>query len=315
MALDQATQAFLAFMTGAAGPNPVPPWEMTPAQVRGIFAMDPVLFGEPPDMQHTRDLSIPVRDGASIPGRLLVPTKRPRALLVYLHGGGWVLGELFRFDTLARRLAVRTGAAVLLVDYRLAPEYPFPVPVLDAWDALCWAGAQTEALLGMSVPLLVGGDSAGGNLAAVVSRRAHEHGGPELAAQLLIYPVTDADFTRASYLAPDNQTLLPTPLMAWFWGHYIQDPAARQHPDASPLRAADLAGLAPALVLTAAHDILRDEGVAYADALRAAGVEVEHHDIPGQMHGFFTMTGILPGSDVGMDKIAAFVERRLPIRN
>jgi len=311
MALDWPTQAFLKSMSEAAGPNPTPAWEMEPARLREVFVIDPALFGEPPPMHRVEHIAIPARDGASISARLLVPAEHPRALLVYLHGGGWVLGEISRYDTLARRLALRTGAAVLLVDYRLAPEHPFPVPVHDCWDALGWADTQCGALLGRKVPLLVGGDSAGGNLAAVVSRHARERGGPELAAQLLIYPVTDADFTRASYLEPENQTLLPTPFMAWFWDQYIADPAARQHPDASPLRAANLAGLAPALVLTAQHDILRDEGQAYAAALSAAGVEVEHHEIAGQMHGFFTMTGILPGSDVGMEKIAAFVERVL----
>jgi len=311
MALDQATQALLTSMAEAAGPNPVPPWQMSADELRQTFASDPAMFGEPPPMARAEDVLIPARDGASIPGRLLVPDGHPRALFVYLHGGGWVLGNLAGFDTLARRLALRTGAAVLLVDYRLAPEFPFPVPLQDCWDALCWASTQCRARLGADVPLLVGGDSAGGNLGAVLARWTRERGGPELAAQILIYPVTDADFTRASYLEADNQTLLSTPFMVWFWDQYIADPAARQHPDASPLRAADLAGLPPALVLTAQHDILRDEGQAYAAALTAAGVEVEHHELAGQMHGFFSMTGILPGSDLGMDRIGTFVERVL----
>jgi len=309
MALDQATQAFLTSMAEARGPTPA--WEMPPERVREIFVIDPALFGDPPPMHRAEDISIPVRDGGSIPGRLLVPVQHPRALLVYLHGGGWVLGKLSSFETLARRLAARTRAALLLVDYRLAPEYAFPVPVQDCWDALCWANAQCSALLGADVPLLVGGDSAGGNLSAVVSRWAQGRGGPKLSAQILIYPVTDADFSRGSYLEPENQTLLPTPFMVWFWNHYLPDPDARRNPDASPLRAADLSGLAPALVLTAQHDILRDEGQAYAAALATAGVEVEQHEIAGQMHGFFSMTGILPGSDIGMDKVAAFVERIL----
>jgi len=311
MALDQATQALLKSMAEAAGPDPVPPWQMSADELRETFASDPAMFGEPPPMVRTEDIAIPTRDGTSIPGRLLVPAEHPRALFVYLHGGGWVLGNLSGFDTLARRLARRTRAAVLLVDYRLAPECPFPVPLQDCWDALCWAGAQCRTRLGTDVPLLVGGDSAGGNLSAVLARWTRERGGPELAAQILIYPVTDADFTRASYLEPDNQTLLSTPFMVWFWDQYIADPAARRNPDASPLRAADLSGLPPALVLTAQHDVLRDEGQAYAAALSAAGVAVEHHEIAGQMHGFFTMTGILPGSDLGMDRIGAFVERTL----
>jgi len=311
MALDQATRALLKKMADTAGPDPTPAWEMSVARVRETFVFDPSTFGTPPPMYRAEDVTIPTCDGGPIPGRLLVPVEHPKALFVYLHGGGWVLGSLARFDTLARRLAARTGAAVLLVDYRLAPEHPFPVPLNDSRDALCWADAECGRLLGAKVPLLVGGDSAGGNLAAVLAHWARERGGPQLAAQILIYPVTDADFSRASYSEPENQTRLPTPLMAWFWDHYIADPAARLTPDAAPLRAADLTGLPAALVLTAQHDILRDEGQAYATALAAAGVAVEHHEIAGQMHGFFSLTGVLPGSDIGMEKIAAFVEKIL----
>jgi len=307
MTLDQATLALLNKMNETVGPTPI--WEMDAAAARAAFAFDPSMFGDPPPMQRTEEVIIPTRDGAFIPAQLLVPVAHPRAFLVYLHGGGWVLGELSRFDTLARRLALRTESAVLLVDYRLAPEFPFPTPLHDCWDALCWANDKCRVLLGMKVPLLVGGDSAGGNLAAVVSRWARDRSGPGLAAQILIYPVTDADFSRASYLEDANQTLLPTPFMAWFWNMYLPDQDARQHPDASPLRASHLVGLPPALILTAQHDILRDEGQAYAAALATAGVEVEQHEIAGQMHGFFTMTGILPGSDIGMRKIANFVER------
>jgi len=312
MALDQATQALLRAMAEAAGPNPTPAWEMSAAELRKTFAFDPSAFGVPPPVFRSQDVAMPTRDGSMIPGRLFMPVEHPKALLVYFHGGGWVLGTLAGFDTLARRLAVRTGAAVLLVDYRLAPEHPFPVPLHDSWDALCWADSECERLLGARLPLLIGGDSAGGNLSAVLARWAREHGGPALAAQILIYPVTDADFSRASYAEPENQTRLPTPLMNWFWNHYIQDPAARLTPDAAPLRAPDLSGLVPALVLTAQHDILRDEGQAYAAALSAAGVSVEHHEIAGQMHGFFSLTGILPGSDIAMEKIAGFVAKRLP---
>jgi len=310
MALDQATQALFKTMVEAAGPIPV--WEMSAVEVRQARKSDPAIFGTPPPMFRAEDVSIPTRDGSAIPGRLLVPAEHPRALFVYLHGGGWVLGDLAGYDTLARRLAARTGAATLLVDYRLAPEHPFPVPLHDCWDALCWADEECARLVGEKVPLLVGGDSAGGNLAAVLARWTREQGGPQLAAQVLIYPVTDADFSCASYAEPENQTLLPTPFMAWFWDQYIADPAARLTPDAAPLRARDLSGLAPALVLTAQHDILRDEGQAYAAALRAAGVVVEHHDIAGQMHGFFRYTGILPGSDTAMAKIGEFVEKYCP---
>jgi len=313
MALDQATRDFLKAVAEAAGADAPPTWEMTPVQARETFTLDPEVFGPAPQMHRAEEISIPVSDGTLIPARLLIPTPAPQAIFVYLHGGGWVLaGDLDIFDTLARRLAVRTGAAVLLVNYRLAPEFPFPIPVNDCWDALRWAHSHKIGIAGADVPLLVGGDSAGGNMSAVLARRSRERGGPPIAGQVLIYPVTDADFTRPSYLEEDNQTpLLSTPFMAWYWDHYLPDPAARRHPDASPLHAADLSGQAPALIVLAEHDILLDEGRAYADALKAAGVKVETHEFAGQMHSFFTMTGILPASDLAMERIGVFVDRIL----
>ncbi|WP_020070478.1 alpha/beta hydrolase [Paraburkholderia caledonica] len=262
-------------------------------------------------MARAEDVAIPVRDGSSIAARLLVPIRRPRGLLVYVHGGGWVLGELPGFEAIGRKLAARTGAAVLLVGYRLAPEHPFPIPLQDTWDALQWASTHKVEIAGDEVPLVIAGDSAGGNLAAVVARWARERNSPKLAAQVLVYPVTDADFTRASYQEPENQTVLPTPSMTWFWDQYVADSSARMHPDASPLRAKDLSGLPAAFVVTGQHDILRDEGQAYAAAMADAGVKVEQHEMAGQMHGFFTMTGILPASDQVLERIGAFLDRKL----
>ena len=161
-------------------------------------------------------------------------------------------------------------------------------------------------IAGGEVPLIVMGDSAGGNLSAVMAQRAHREGGPQLARQVLIYPVTDADLDNDTYTDPENQLLLTRESMVWFWDHYAPDPASRRNPDASPLQAADadLAGLAPAVVLTAEHDVLRAEGEAYADRLRAAGVPTQARRFPGQMHGFFSMVGVLPGSAAGLDYVA-----------
>jgi acetyl esterase len=150
------------------------------------------------------------------------------------------------------------------------------------------------------------GDSAGGNLSAVVAQKARDAGGPELAAQVLIYPVTDADLDNATYTDPENQLMLTRDAMIWFWDHYAPDKASRANPDASPLQAASLTGLAPAIVLTAEHDVLREEGEAYAERLREAGVPVELRRFPGQMHGFFTMVNLLPGS---ADAIAYVTEQ------
>jgi len=296
---------------GEAAGSQTPIWELDAQQARAASGVDPAMFGTGPDMLRAEDLSIPVRDGSTIAGRLLVPTDQPRAVLVYFHGGGWVMGELPGFESLGRKLAARTGAAVLLVDYRLAPEHPFPTPVQDAWDALRWAEEHKEQIAGAEVPMVVAGDSAGGNLTAVTVRWAREQGGPQITAQVLVYPVTDADFTRPSYLEPENQTLLPTPFMAWFWDQYVPAESARSHPDASPLRAKDLSGLPATFVVTGQHDVLRDEGQAYATALQDAGVAVDHHEIEGQMHGFFTMTGILAASDAVLEKVGDFLGGQL----
>ena len=161
-------------------------------------------------------------------------------------------------------------------------------------------------IAGGEVPLIVMGDSAGGNLSAIMAQQARREGGPQLARQVLIYPVTDADLDNDTYTDPENQLLLTRESMVWFWDHYAPDPASRRNPDASPLRApdADLAGTAPAVVLTAEHDVLRAEGEAYAERLRGAGVPTQARRFPGQMHGFFTMVGILPGATAGLDYVA-----------
>jgi len=230
---------------------------------------------------------------------------------VYYHGGGWVIGGIEGYDALARTLAGSLQAAVVNVDYRLAPEHRYPAAADDAWTALQWASGRIAEIAGGPVPLVVMGDSAGGNLAAVVARKARDHGGPRLAAQVLIYPVTDADVNNASYADPANQLMLTRASMIWFWDHYAPDRARRREPDASPLLAADLSGLPPAIVATAEHDVLRDEGEAYAAALLAAGVPVEHRRFDGQMHGFFTMIGLLPGSAAAIAYVTEQLDRQL----
>jgi acetyl esterase len=200
---------------------------------------------------------------------------------------------------------------VVNVDYRLAPEHRYPVAADDAWTALQWVSEHMTEIAGTAVPLVVMGDSAGGNLSAVVAQRARAAGGPEIASQVLIYPVTDADLDNDCYTDPENQLLLTRESMVWFWDHYAPDPASRLNPDASPNRAADLTGLAPAIVLTAEHDPLRAEGEAYAERLRDAGVPVELRRFPGQMHGFFTMVGLLPGSAAGIAYVTEQLDRAL----
>ena len=268
------------------------------------------MYGPGPDVGSVRDEVAP-GPGGDIAVRILSPENDARAVIVYFHGGGWVMGDLDEFDTLGRKLVTATGAAVVLVDYRLAPEHRYPAAAEDAWAALQWVGNRVETIGGSAVPLIVAGDSAGGNLAAVVSLRAQREGAPAIAQQILIYPVTDADLDTASYLDEANQLMVSRDSMIWFWDHYAPDVATRTNPDASPLRAADLAGQPPAVVVTAEHDVLRDEGEAYVERLRTAGVAVQHRRFAGQMHGFFTFVNVLPGADDGLNYISEEIGKHL----
>jgi acetyl esterase len=201
---------------------------------------------------------------------------------------------------LCREIAVGAGVAVALVEYRKAPEHPFPGPVHDAWQAAQWLASQQSALLGEQLPMFVGGDSAGANLAIAVTLLARRERSLPLAGQVLVYPVTDCDFDRPSYVAPDNQLLTTRDAMIAYWNHYAPDDTVRQSNLASPLREADLSGLPEAIVVTAEYDVLRDEGEAYAQRLAQAGVPIHHLRALGQMHGFLMMVGLLPGSRIGI---------------
>lgn len=307
MALDDATTAFLAEMA-AAGAKPLP--EMTPEEARGLMVLLGELSGAGPEMHAVEDVAVPVA-GGDILVRVLTPTEHPRGVLVYYHGGGWVIGAVAEFDTLGRVLAERTGLTTLLVDYRLAPEHRYPTAVDDSWAALRWADTHRSALAPSGGSLVICGDSAGGNLSAVMALRAKAAGGPAIDLQVLAYPVTDADFDTPSYTDPANQLMLSRDAMVWFWDHYAPDPADRTRPDAAPLHGDDLSGLPPAVVLTAEHDVLRDEGEAYARRLAWAGVPVAHRRFAGQMHGFFTLVNLLPGSAAGIDYVVAAIDEHL----
>lgn len=307
MALDDATSALLGQMA-ETGMKPL--HGMTPEEARGLGGMLREMYGPGPDVARVEDTAAPGANG-DVPVRVLVPEGTPRGLVVYYHGGGWVIGAIDEFDHLGRKLANLTRSTVVLVDYRLAPEHRYPAAVQDAWTALRWAAEHAADLAGPGVPLVVAGDSAGGNLAAIMAQRAKATGGPAITAQVLVYPVTDADVDNASYTDPANQLLLSRDSMIWFWDHYAPDPEMRSNPDASPLRSGSLSGLPPAVVLTAEHDPLRDEGEAYAAGLTAAGVPVESRRFPGQMHGFFTMVGVLPGHDDALSYVVEYLDRHL----
>ncbi len=248
--------------------------------------------GTPVGVGAVRELSVAGGDGP-IPARLYSPAGggAGRPLVVFLHGGGWVVGDLDTHDQPCRLITRYADVHVLAVDYRLAPEHPFPAAVEDSVAAYAWALDHAAELGADPSRVAVAGDSAGGNLAAVVALHARDSGLQAPVAQLLIYPGTDSAVERESKRLFGEGYFLTRRQMDWYWDSYAQG-ASRTDPRLSPLRAADLSGLAPAVIGTAAFDPLRDEGEAYAEALRLAGVPVVLRRAPGLVHGFFSMTGI-----------------------
>ena len=303
MSLDEPTTALLAQLADSGTPAL---HEMTPEQARGLGTALAELYGAGPDMARVDN----VRAGP-VPIRVLVPDDTCTGILVYYHGGGWTVGTIDEFDTLGRILARRTGCAVALVDYRLAPEHRYPAAVDDAWTGLLWVSQHVRDIAASDVPLIVAGDSAGGGLAAIMARRARDEGGPDIAMQVLVCPVTDCDLDTPSYVDPVNQLIVGRETMTWFWGHYLPDTSLRVGADASPLRVADLSNLPPAVVLTAEHDVLRDEGERYAQRLHDARVPVLHRRFHGQMHDFFLFVNVLPGSAEGIDFAGEAIEKHL----
>jgi acetyl esterase len=225
--------------------------------------------------------------------------------VLYLHPGGWVSGALDDFDVPCRLLAVESRRSVLSVDYRLAPAHPFPAAADDAFAALRRAAADG--------PVALVGDSAGGNLAAVCALRARDAGGPEIALQVLVYPILDHDFETASYREHANTYLLGADSMVSFWDRYVPDRGERDRPDASPLRAPDLGGLPPTLVVVAEHDVLRDEGRRYAARLDAAGVAVTVSYYADMPHGFFTMVNALDRANEAVAEVGQAIQAALAV--
>ena len=303
MAIDSATLRLLGQLAEGEGK---PLHECTPEEARALGSMIAELAGPGPKMDRVEERTIEGPDGEATL-RILIPIENSRGVMVYYHGGGWVIGSIEESDTVARKLAERTSCAVVLVEYRLAPEHRYPTAVDDSYAALEWVGEHLSDIAGQEVPLIVAGDSAGGNLAAVMAIRARDRRGPPIALQVLIYPVTDADFDRRSYTDPENQLLLTRDAMIWFWDHYLPESSRRAEPDASPLRAENLSGLPPAVILTAEYDVLRDEGEAYAERLREANVPADLKRYAGQMHGFFILLS-LPGSELGFQQVVKAVK-------
>ena len=247
--------------------------------------------------------------GGDIPVRLYVPPGGGprRGLVVFYHGGGWVIGGLDSHDAICRDLAARTDTAVLSIDYRLAPEHPFPAAVDDAWAALQWAHAHADELDADPDRIAVAGDSAGGNLAAVMALMARDHG-VGLRLQLLVYPATDMSQRRPSVKENGKGYMLTEASMDWFEDHYAPD---RTDWRASPMLAPDHRGVAPAVVLTCEYDPIRDDGNDYATTLQAAGVPVTNHCYPGLIHGSFSFTSLVPAAAVMMEDACAAVRGAL----
>jgi acetyl esterase len=273
----------------------------------------------PPAIGETRDYVMPVAGGESLRGRLYRPIGANGRLpvLVYFHGGGWVIGDLESHDILCRRLSNAAKCAVFAVDYRLAPEYKFPAAVNDAAESAKWVFANAQLLEIVPEKVAAGGDSAGANLAAVLALMSRDGELPKLLYQLLIYPVVDLGFSFPSHQL--NEPGLPVlgTTMLWFRDHYLQSVDQAKDWRASPLSATSFSGLAPAYVLTAGYDPLRDEGRAYGERLAQAGVRVRYRHYPGQIHGFLSTGAGFPTTEmaigeIGEELFAAFNGGHLP---
>jgi acetyl esterase len=268
---------------------------LKPQEVRDMFAQFPPVEVELAPLAKMEDRMIPVGDGAEIKVRIYTPEgEGPFPLFIYYHGGGWVIGDLETADASCRMIANKTERVVVSVDYRLAPEYKFPIPVQDCYAALQWTYQNAHTLNAKASNIVVGGDSAGGNLSAVMSMMSRDCNGPKISAQVLIYPVTDLSYDTRSYDQFAEGFGLDKDLMIWFGNYYINNELDAKNIYVAPLLANNLCDLPPAFVITAECDVLRDEGMAYAKLLDEAGITVKAYTEPGVIHGFFTNMAVFP---------------------
>jgi acetyl esterase len=305
-----AAAVFKAFLESGR-----PPYEsVSPAEARELYLKARLVTNpEPPELRSVQLLAIPSPAG-TIPARVYTPATLRQSnglapCLVFFHGGGWTIGDLDSHDVVCRTLA-RDGALIVVsVDYRLSPEHKFPAAVEDSIAATEWIWKNAGQMAIDASRLMVGGDSAGGNLAAVVAIHARDAGNtPKLAGQVLIYPATDFAMTHPSHAEPETSVLLTHSVIRWFRDHYLNGVADVDDWRASPARAENLAGLPPAYVLTAGADPLRDEGDEFARRLKEAGVPVTYRTFPGQFHGFFTMGKLLPQATVAAREIGDWLK-------
>ncbi|MFC7474462.1 alpha/beta hydrolase [Dankookia sp. GCM10030260] len=283
---------------------------LTPAAARAQYAARVAVMAPPAKVARVEEREIAGPDGAPLKLRVYTPPGQgPFPLLVFYHGSGFVLCSLDTHDGICRNLSAGAGCVVVSVDYRLAPEHRFPAGLEDCLSATRWCAENAAALGADAARLVVGGDSAGGNLAAVVALRLRDEGGPRPVGQMLLYPVTDWHTPGwPSYAENAEGYGLTRATMEWFWGHYLADPAREAaHPHAAPIRAASLAGLPPALVTTAEYDPLRDEGEAYAAKLAEAGVPVACTRWLGLNHGFYFWAGKVDRASAALAEAAGWL--------
>ena len=286
----------------------IPPLDQLPLEQ--IRAMSVPIPGDLEPVAAVEDRLAPgTDDDREVPIRIYSPSTdgEPRAGLVFYHGGGWAIGELDTYDSLCHLLANAGDCVVVSVDYRLSPDHRFPAGVEDAFAATVWV-SQNAAELGIDPSrIVVGGDSAGGNLAAAVCLMARERGSASIAAQVLVYPITNDDLDTDSYLEFAEGYMLTRRSMAWFWEQYLETPEQSADVRCSPAKANDLSGLPPAFVLTAEYDVLRDEGETYAQALNDAGVCVTRKRYDGMIHGFLRRTDLYDDARDAVQQIGEFV--------
>jgi len=304
MPLDPQVRQWLKSISAAAPP---PVEALSPAEARRQMEESIAALGEPQPI-HAIERRVAAGRGGEIPVRVYRPSAEPLPVIVYFHGGGWVVGNLDTHDGFCRALAHAATAMVISVQYRLAPEHRFPAAAEDAYDATVWARDNLSSLGAHCGGVIVAGDSAGGNLAAAATLMARDRGGPPLAGQVLIYPITDHDFETPSYREFADDHFLTRGAMRWFWDQYCPDQAQRDDPYISPLRADELRGLPPALVITAQFDPLRDEGEAYAARLREAHVGVSLTRYDGMLHGFARRLNTFDKAPLAVAEISAAVK-------
>jgi len=307
--MDPKAQIVGEFVKSIRKPGYFPPLPELRQQLRTMVT----LMDEPaPALARIEDIRLPGPAGG-IPARLYAPSAggTPLPVVAYFHGGGWVQGDLETHHGLCARLAKHAGVLVVAIDYRLAPEHKFPAAVEDCVAAYRWLRAHARGLGGDGARVAVAGDSAGGNLSAVVSQLTAAGATPVPTCQALIYPAVDCSFDTNSHRDLENGHVIPRDRVLWYMDQYLRSEADKADLRAAPLRAPSLAGQPPTLIVTAGFDPLRDEGHAYADRLRAAGVDVVDREYPGQIHAFVSLTKAIPQGMAATLEVADYLRKRL----